>query len=131
MKKMHILLLVLLAVSIGGIVAMTGDYTTYGSFALSKSSPKTTLNIVGYLDKDKAIVYEPEKNANYFEFTMNDKDGNNQLVYYKGAKPQDFERSEQIVVKGQMEGDKFHAAEILMKCPSKYNDDQIRLKEAA
>jgi cytochrome c-type biogenesis protein CcmE len=131
MKKTHIILLGVLAISIGVIVAMTGDYTTYGSFALSKANPTTTLNVVGHLNKDKEIIYEPEKNANYFEFTMNDKDGNPQIVYYRGAKPQDFERSEQLVVKGKMDGSKFHAAEILMKCPSKYNDDEIRLKESA
>jgi len=129
MKKIHILLLVVIAVGIGVIVAMTGDYTTYGSFALSKANPSQTLNVVGYLQKDKELKYDPQKDPNYFEFTMNDKEGNVQSVFYKGAKPQDFERSEQIVVKGKMEGHIFHAAEILMKCPSKYTDDQIRLKE--
>jgi cytochrome c-type biogenesis protein CcmE len=131
MKKIHILLLILVAVSIGIIVAMTGDYTTYGSFALSKASPTQTLNVVGYLQKDKPLKYDPKVDPNYFEFTMSDKEGNVQQVYYKGAKPQDFERSEQIVVKGKMDGPVFHASEILMKCPSKYTDDQIRLKEKA
>ena len=37
-------------------------------------------------------------------------------------KPQDFERSEQIVLIGKVQGDEFHASDILMKCPSKYND---------
>jgi cytochrome c-type biogenesis protein CcmE len=131
MKKIHIILLVAIAVSIGAIVAMTGDYTTYGSFALSQANPDQTLNVVGYLDKEAELKYNPEVDANYFEFTMNDKDGTNQVVYYRGAKPQDFERSEQIVVKGNMEEGKFHAKEILMKCPSKYTDDEIRLKEKA
>lgn len=130
MKKIHIVLLIIVAISIGVIIAMTGDYTTYGSFAQSKENPDATLNIVGYLAKDKMIKYDPQKDPNYFEFTMVDKlAGIEQVVYYKGSKPQDFERSEQIVVKGKMEGNLFHASEILMKCPSKYNDDQIRLKE--
>ena len=45
----------------------------------------------------------------------------NKVVLHK-TKPQDFERSEQIVIIGKMEGEEFHANEILMKCPSKYND---------
>lgn len=132
MKKTHIILLVIVAVSIGVIIAMTGDYTTYGSFSQSKENPETTLNVVGYLVKDKPINYNPQVDANYFEFTMSDKlNGEQQVVFYRGSKPQDFERSEQVVVKGKMENGKFHASEILMKCPSKYNDDQIRLKEKA
>lgn len=132
MKKIHIVLLIVVAVSIGVIIAMTGDYTTYGSFAQSKENPETTLNVVGYLVKDKPINYNPQVDANYFEFTMVDKlNGEQQLVFYRGSKPQDFERSEQVVVKGKMENGKFHASEILMKCPSKYNDDEIRLKEKA
>lgn len=45
------------------------------------------------------------------------------------AKPQDFERSEQVVLTGKMDGDEFVATEILMKCPSKYKDEEIYLKE--
>jgi hypothetical protein len=44
-----------------------------------------------------------------------------QVVLHK-SKPQDFEKSEQIVLIGKMQGDNFHANDILMKCPSKYND---------
>ena len=43
------------------------------------------------------------------------------VVLYKSV-PQDFQKSEQIVLIGKMKGDEFHANEILMKCPSKYND---------
>lgn len=39
------------------------------------------------------------------------------------AKPQDFERSEQIVVTGSMKDNQFYADEILMKCPSKYKEE--------
>jgi cytochrome c-type biogenesis protein CcmE len=44
------------------------------------------------------------------------------------SKPQDFERSEQIVLTGKMKGDEFVATDILMKCPSKYKDEEIYLK---
>ena len=131
MKKIHIVALVLVALSVGTIIAMTGDYTTYANFAQAKEKPDATVNVVGYLAKDKEMLYDPQKDPNYFLFTMTDKDGNLQRVWYKGSKPQDFERSEQLVVKGHMEGSDFHAAEILMKCPSKYVNDEIVLKEKA
>jgi len=49
---------------------------------------------------------------------------------FNGAKPQDFERSEQIVLTGKMKGDEFLASKILMKCPSKYVNNKIQIVEA-
>ena len=128
MKKTHIIILILVAVSIGVIVARSGDYTTYANFPEAKAKAKS-VNVVGYLVKDKGLVYDPQKDPNFFSFMMTDKQGNQCKVIYKGAKPQDFERSEQLVVKGKMDGETFDCSEISMKCPSKYVNDQITLKE--
>ncbi len=128
MKKLHIILLVALAVAVGSIVAMTSDYTTYANFIQAKANGNS-VNVVGYLVKDKEMQYDPQKDPNYFSFTMIDKEGNEQKVVYKGGKPQDFERSEQVVVKGKMDGEVFRCSEISMKCPSKYVNDEITLKE--
>jgi cytochrome c-type biogenesis protein CcmE len=46
-------------------------------------------------------------------------------VVYKSTKPEDFERSDQIVLVGKMENNEFHASSIQMKCPSKYKQDKI------
>jgi len=59
-----------------------------------------------------------------FSFFVIDKDGQEQKVVFNGTKPQDFERSEQIVLMGKMNNDVFQCSKILMKCPSKYNDGQ-------
>lgn len=128
MKKTHIIILILVAVSVGVIIARTGDYTTYANFIEAKEKGKS-VNVVGYLAKDKELVYDPQKDPNFFSFTMTDKEGNLCKVVYKGSKPQDFERSEQLVVKGRMDGDVFKCSEISMKCPSKYVNDEITLKE--
>jgi cytochrome c-type biogenesis protein CcmE len=108
---------------------MTGDYTTYANFAQARAKINKSVNVVGYLAKDKPLNYDPQKDPNFFSFTMLDKEGNEQKVVYKGSKPQDFERSEQLVVKGRVSGDVFAASEISMKCPSKYVNDEITLKE--
>lgn len=128
MKKTHIIILILVAVSVGVIIARTGDYTTYANFVEAKEKGKS-VNVVGYLAKDKELVYDPQKDPNFFSFTMTDKEGNLCKVIYKGSKPQDFERSEQLVVKGKMDGEVFKCSEISMKCPSKYVNDEITLKE--
>lgn len=61
---------------------------------------------------------------------MIDEDGEETKVVFRGAKPQDIERSEKLVLTGQMTGDTFHASKILMKCPSKYNKDEVEIIEA-
>ena len=53
---------------------------------------------------------------------MLDNNGVEREVFLQKAKPQDFERSEQIVLIGKAKNDVFVAREILMKCPSKYDD---------
>ena len=121
--------MLLLAVTVGVILAMTGDYTTYANFIQAREKGNKAVNVVGYLAKDKPLNYDPQKDPNFFSFTMLDKEGNEQKVVYKGSKPQDFERSEQLVVKGKVNGDVFAASEISMKCPSKYVNDEITLKE--
>jgi len=129
MKKVHIIILILVAVTVGVILAMTGDYTTYANFIEAKAKEGKSVNVVGVLAKDKPMEYDPQKDPNLFAFTMQDKEGNLERVIYKGSKPQDFERSEQLVVKGRVTGDFFAASEISMKCPSKYVNDEISLKE--
>jgi cytochrome c-type biogenesis protein CcmE len=122
MKKTHIILIVIIAVAIGAILTTLNNTSTYASFQEAKDSPNSEFHIVGKLDKEKETVYDPKINANLFTFYMKDNKGMESKVVLHKNKPQDFERSEQIVLIGKMQGNEFHASEILMKCPSKYND---------
>ena len=122
MKKSHIILIVLIAVAIGAIVGSISDSSTYADFDKAFSNPEREYHVVGQLNRDKPTVYEPEKNADLFTFHMLDNNGVEKEVFLTKAKPQDFERSEQIVLIGKAKDDVFVAREILMKCPSKYED---------
>lgn len=128
MKKSSIIGMIIIAIAIGVIVSTYADSSTYGSFS-EATSTKKELHVVGKLDKSKQMVYNPQQDANYFSFYVNDNKGKNCKVIFTGAKPQDFERSEQIVLTGEMAGDEFHASKILMKCPSKYTQDKIEVSE--
>lgn len=57
-----------------------------------------------------------------FTFYMKDEDGNVRRVVYPKPKPNNFEQATQLVVIGEMKNDVFFANDMLMKCPSKYND---------
>ncbi|CAM3889300.1 cytochrome c maturation protein CcmE [Mucilaginibacter galii] len=129
MKKSSILGIVVIAIAIAVIISTYSNTSTYGSFHDAEKT-QDELHIVGHLNKGKQLYYEPTKDANYFSFYMLDNKGEECKVVFTGTKPQDFERSEQIVLTGQMRGKEFHASKILMKCPSKYTQDKIETTEA-
>jgi cytochrome c-type biogenesis protein CcmE len=122
MKKVHILGIVIIAVAIGAILTTLSNTSTYADFTEAALEPDSEFHVVGKLNKEKETVYDPHTNANLFSFYMIDNKGKECRVVLHKNKPQDFERSEQIVLIGKMQGNEFEATDILMKCPSKYND---------
>ena len=129
MKKSSIIGIVVIAVAIAVIISTYSNTSTYGSFNEAKQT-SSELHVVGRLNKQKELFYDATKDANYFSFYMKDNKGQECKVVFSGTKPQDFERSEQIVLTGKMKGNEFHASKILMKCPSKYTDDKLNVTEA-
>ena len=129
MKKSSIVLIVIIAIALSMILVIYTDSSTYSTFTEAKEK-KTELYVVGKLNKEKALHYDPIKDANHFSFYMYDNDSTECEVIFRGSKPQDIERSEQIVLTGKMEGNVFHANKILMKCPSKYNQQEMEVIES-
>lgn len=125
MKKTHIILLVIIAAAVTFIVSRFGDFSTYETFASAANDQGKKYHVIGELSKDHGMVYNPEKDPNHFEFHVQDKSGQVNKVVFNGAKPTDIEKSEQIVMTGYMEGETFRCSKIQMKCPSKYENDQI------
>lgn len=122
MKKTHIIAIIVIAVAIGAIMTTVSDSSTYSTFSESIENPGKEYHVVGQLNKEAEMNYDPEVDANLFSFTMIDNNGDEKVVNFRGSKPQDFERSEQIVLIGKYTGERFEASKILMKCPSKYNE---------
>ena len=128
MKKLHILGIIIIAVAIGVIFVSLKNTSTYADFSEALANPGKEYHVVGKLDKTQPLVYEPRINPDEFLFSMIDNKGVVKQVVLHKSKPQDFEKSEQIVLIGQMEGENFHANDILMKCPSKYNEGQQQIQ---
>lgn len=126
MKKSHIIALLLIVAATVVIINSTGDVSTYATFGQAEHAGR--VKVVGELAKDKDIIYDPLNNPNQFSFFLKDEEGDIKKVVLNKAKPQDFERSESIVVTGNLKDELFVADEILMKCPSKYKDQEISLK---
>jgi len=124
MKKIHIILIALIAVAIGAIVSTYGDASTYEDFETAADNPDKEYHIVGALNKEKPRTYNPQVDANLFSFYLLDEKGKECKVIYRAPEPADFDRSEKIVIIGKMNGETFEASKILLKCPSKYNEGQ-------
>ena len=131
-KPLHLALLLLIAVGIGVIISTSGDASSYVCFReardLAKEGDDDKVHVVGKLPKSPqgqilGMVYDPVTDPNYFSFRLLDEKNEEQEVLYFNPMPADFERSEKIVVVGGMQKGKFVADKILMKCPSKYQEE--------
>ena len=68
--------------------------------------------------KDKSSEFDASRSQ--FVFYMKDDNGQEEKVIFDGAKPNNFELADAVVVKGRYQDGCFRASEILTKCPSKY-----------
>jgi len=127
MKRSHIIAIAVVAIAIGVLISASKDVTTYANFSQAAQSGDR-VKLVGQLVKEQPVEYNPEKNPNHLAFYLRDDAGDVRRVVLHAGKPQDFERSEQIVLTGQMNGETFEAADMLLKCPSKYKDQEVYVR---
>lgn len=140
MKKSHIIALGVIAIAIAMIISTIVDASTYLSFKeakeLAEKGNTKTVHVAGELPRNAngdpiGIRYEPSVNPNRVEFLMTDSLHTQYRVVLNEPKPQDMEKSEKVVVVGRMnlEGGYFEADKILLKCPSKYNNGELKPEE--
>jgi cytochrome c-type biogenesis protein CcmE len=126
MKKIHIVLLVLIA---GAIAYLIGSFkfasSTYETITEAKLNPGKFVHVAVRLDTLAPVVYDPTKDANFLSFQAIGIDSPNQkmqVIYRKGEIP-NLMISERLVLKGKYENDHFECKDVQTKCPSKYKDD--------
>tara|TARA_B100000959_G_C14954039_1_gene612945 strand:- start:1162 stop:1566 length:405 start_codon:yes stop_codon:yes gene_type:complete len=133
MKNSSAIFIVFISVVIIIIISTFGDASTYVSFNKAKdmyeSGSMSKFHVVGKLNKDqnnRILGFTNGENMLSFTFEMIDEEGKKESVFYGEPMPPDFLLSEQIVVIGGYENNKFVANEILLKCPSKYTEEDIK-----
>ena len=68
MKKIHIVILIIVAGAIAGLLTLTGDLTTYDSIESAKRKEGKYVHLIAKLDKSKPIQYDPVKDPNFLSF---------------------------------------------------------------
>ena len=129
MKKFQIVALIAIVAAVVILVSASKEVSTYATFDMAKDGNR--VKITGEMAKNKAMEYRPDIDPNIFKFFLKDSDGVEKQVILAKAKPQDIERAESIVLTGSLKDDVFYADEILTKCPSKYKNEELSLKEGA
>ncbi len=125
MKKIHIVLLVIVAAAIGVLITFMKTSSTYDSIDIAMAKPGKFVHLMAKLDKTVPIEYDAVKNPNYLVFTAKDSTGSVKVVY-NNAMPPNFEMSEKLVLKGKYENGQFLCKDIQTKCPSKYKDAEAK-----
>lgn len=136
MKKSHIFGIGIIGVAILIIMSTAGDASTYVDFtkaqSIAASGSDQKIHVVGALKKDEAgevLGIETSPDMLSFSFIMIDNNDKEQRVIYNEPMPADFLRSEQVVVVGAYYKGTFVAHKILMKCPSKYQEETIEVTD--
>jgi cytochrome c-type biogenesis protein CcmE len=70
--------------------------------------------------------YQIDSKNRIFSFYMTDAKGNEMKVVFNGTMPNNFESAKSVVVTGEYKDGCFRASNILTKCPSKYEGQNIR-----
>ncbi|KPQ00452.1 MAG: cytochrome c-type biogenesis heme chaperone CcmE [Bacteroidetes bacterium HLUCCA01] len=106
----------------------SGSIGSYVNFEQASYRFGSETHVIGTWVKDMPHGFNNQTRT--FNFHMMDEEGNVRRVVYNNAKPQNFEDAIQLVVKGKMKNDVFYSDDMLVKCPSKYNDQSLETMTA-
>jgi cytochrome c-type biogenesis protein CcmE len=110
--------IIIIAAVVFGALSFVESNVEYMDFNKAMTTNKK-VQVKGIWMKDKESAFNAANRE--FSFYMKDDNGVEQKVIFKGAKPNNFEIADAIVIKGRFDDGIFHASEILTKCPSKYD----------
>ncbi|HID37939.1 MAG TPA: cytochrome c maturation protein CcmE [Calditrichaeota bacterium] len=115
---------------IGGIIIVV--FTIWAGISFQDSlTPYVSIKEAKKTDKTVQLKGERLDNGyfdmenNLFRFKLKDENGEILQVVFDGAKPGNFDQATHVVCVGRYQNGVFHAKDILVKCPSKYQEEGI------
>ena len=124
MKTKHIISLVVLVAAVGYVLFLSFDdsfsyYLTVGEFHGNEAEYQDmNIRLAGKV-VDSSIAWQPEQISLGFEVAEG---GHTVSVSYNGTKPDGLAPGVDVLIEGRysLEDREFHASNILLECPSKY-----------
>lgn len=119
-SKMRFLIGGVLILGFGALAFLNFNKTIapYVPFAEARTNGGA-VQVAGFPDHQHSR-YDPQNGR--FTFDMKDDTGDAMQVVFTGTKPGNFDQAEKVVVVGRYQEGTFEASQILVKCPSKYDD---------
>ena len=107
-----------------GTTSFKSNLTPYVSFDEATESGRKVQVAGGLVENSTKYIDATEE----LRFDMVEENGSTMTVVYKGIKPGNFEEAIQIVAVGAYSEGQFHAEQLLVKCPSKYQglEDDVK-----
>ena len=124
--KIIIASVIVTAALIFGAISFVRTNVEYTDFLTAMTTQKR-VQVKGEWMRGSESQFNAEKYQ--FSFFMKDVEGRQMKVILDGAKPNNFESANAIVVKGRYENGVFHATDCLTKCPSKYEVTTEKAKQ--
>ena len=116
---------------IGSVVVIVFAAVAFYSFQASLNpyvslaeAAETTrqVQVIGYINDPASIGFNRQSGS--LEFILTDDHGSSVKVEYAGPKPDNLEHADNVVVVGQHFEGVFIAQKLLVKCPSKYEQER-------
>ena len=128
MKKGYWIAAVLTLAFVGfGLTAFQKTLTPYLTFDEATKS-KGVVQVMGALDKT-SDRYDTSKQE--LSFDILDPQGHRMPVMYRGIRPGNFKDAISIVAIGRYQGGRIEAEKLLVKCPSKYQGEEVEKQYGA
>ena len=102
------------------ISSLSDSLTPYVSFAEARERG-ARVQVIGSI-VGSSVVYDTDSLT--LTFTARDETGDELPIVFKGTMPGNFDQAPKAVCIGTYRDGRFHADELLLKCPSRYQGDQ-------
>lgn len=110
-----------------GLSAFNKTLTPYVSFDEARRS-QTVVQVAGGLVKGSDTY---DEKAQELRFSIIDDRSDQMVVVYKGIRPGNFNDAVSVVAIGKWDGSSIQAEKLLVKCPSKYQGQEVQEYPAA
>lgn len=108
------------SLAMAGVVgAFMSSASPYVTVAQARQRGGDRLHVAGVLVKDSCV---PDMKTGHLFFRLTDSDGTTIEVEHTGTRPASLLQADKVVAIGAIRGDRFVSRDLLVKCPSKYEE---------
>lgn len=131
MKPAYVIAFFVIAVCMGvTLYSFAGSMAHHVTIAEVKQKPGETVQVPGDIVKE-SITYDAKQGTLHFDIVDRGDHSQRLTVFYPEPKPENFDTANSVEAVGTFKNGAFVADRLLVKCPSKYNDDKPKEQKQA